>query len=156
MSTRSCVGRYTEGKNWEGVYVHWDGYPNHMGIQLQLIVARDGHELAGKTIIENGDWSSIDAFQTNEETDETHGYGRSFKIVEGYGRAYDEGQKSFLLGLHSGDELANSWCEYLYLITKENKVECYEVSVSFDLNAERAINLLEVKNSSDVDPKLFV
>ena len=43
MSTRSCVGRYTEGKNWEGVYVHWDGYPNHMGIQLQLIVARDGH-----------------------------------------------------------------------------------------------------------------
>lgn len=129
MATRSVIGRYTLNTNapneWEGRYCHWDGYPNHMGEQLRLIVSRDGYRLAGNTIMKH-EWSAIDALRTREEWIETRS--DSWTIVDGYGIAYDDRDK-FLYTSNDLQSLSNSWCEFVYIITPENMIEVFRVEV---------------------------
>lgn len=137
MSTRSIVGRYTmtdptNPKAWEGVYVHWDGYPSHMGEALATIVARDGYQLAGDTIL-GGSWSAIDAQRTENEWEELRGKNQ-FVIVDGYGIRYQDETAPFIYTHDNLDALSDSWAEYVYIINAENVVEFYPISGPSETN----------------------
>jgi len=132
MSTRSIIARYTlADKNnpseWEGRYCHWDGYPSHMGEALQWIVSRDGYEKAGREIMKH-EWSAIDPHRTRDEWIELRS--DQWTIVEGYGIAYEKRADDIDYTFKSTEinDVFESWCEWLYIITPENTIEVYSIT----------------------------
>ncbi|NBR35892.1 MAG: hypothetical protein EBT80_00625 [Chitinophagales bacterium] len=129
MSTRSILARYTlndpnNPSAWEGRYCHWDGYPSHMGEQLRWIVSRDGHKLAGDTIMKH-EWSAMDAQRTSLEWKELYP-SEDWNIVAGYGTAYNTND-GYIYTHDDAEALSNSWCEFLYIITPENTIDVFTI-----------------------------
>ena len=117
MGTRSIIAK-GEPDNWTGVYCHWDGYPDHMADALHFIVNRDGYEQAVKTLVtDNFYWSSINPYKVNTLAD---GYddGR-FKAISDYGVAGTDKQSSDDERFSSGDNLAGSLLEWLYVMSPD-------------------------------------
>ncbi len=92
MSTRSTVGMKTEDGKFLAIYVHYDGYPEHM---LENLPENKEDAL---DMIMNGDGSSIDQ-------------GEVIKTVSNYKNSPSvyETQYSWL------SNMKESWCEYYYL-----------------------------------------
>lgn len=89
MGTRSVVAVLDEASGlWRGKYVHWDGYPTHLGFQLHAIVYRDGLPAARQQLVhaEQG-WSGLD-FQAGKPGHESGPF--QPRLVPGYGWAYDD------------------------------------------------------------------
>lgn len=93
MATRSFVGRIDDiqSSRFSARYVHWDGYPTHMGAALVEILARfDGQlpQVLGELTILNYGWSNLKpGITTGDGLSAGMDDGR-FKIVEGIGVAY--------------------------------------------------------------------
>lgn len=61
MGTRSFVAE-PRGDSYAGRYVHWDGYPTHMGATLWRLVERDGLERVRQVLLhEHAGWSNLKA-----------------------------------------------------------------------------------------------
>ena len=140
MSTHSTVGRY---EDQFGRYVHFDGYPDTVGVNLIKIIRRDGVDDALSVLIDEHKygWSSIDpdnhSFFTADEMSIGYDDGR-FEAVEGYGVAYTGKQTQ-----NRENRLNVSDTVYGYLIEHNGMIhvytadECGEAAVinPFDDNA---------------------
>ncbi len=63
MSTRSAVG-VPQGDSWHGRYVHSDGYPSGVGVEILALVERDGLDAVVRKVTEDRyGWSSLDNTQ---------------------------------------------------------------------------------------------
>ena len=124
MATRSLIGTYDDDGGWQMRYVHWDGYPDHMGAELCRIVNRDGMDRALHvlTVANPYGWSSIDA-GTEKPRPEA---GDRFATVPGYGHAYQSGDGWSEHVLRHDDTGA----EWAYLVsaqvTGEPMIDVYE------------------------------
>jgi hypothetical protein len=65
MATRSLIGMVKEDKSIQVIYCHWDGYPEYVGLQLQLNY-RD-KEIIQK-LMDLGDRSTLTGAPTTEQT----------------------------------------------------------------------------------------
>lgn len=110
MGTRSVIAAEVDNPDGEGtiikgVYAHWDGYPDHMLVELQKIVARDGVEKAVEELLRQGGqgWSSIDS----DNVSDVPGYGRRFTDAPDWAFRTDA---------------AGDGEEYFYVIRKDGQV----------------------------------
>ena len=113
MGTRSVVG-YATPTGFKGVYVHWDGYPEHMVPMLYELLRRDGYEHVCKVLVDehpNG-WSLINAFQEDEEPDK---WAPHIHVLKYWGRFYQEDIVDRFFETLS--EARESMCEYAYIIS---------------------------------------
>ena len=120
MGTRSVVALPTADGGFKGRYVHWDGYPEGVGLALMVIVARDGVQKAAEVLVrDNYGWSSIDSTQT---TVSPYGEEPRFRAVPGYGVAYttEQGQSSPDEFVSNADE--ETWCEWAYALTPDGVI----------------------------------
>jgi hypothetical protein len=65
MATRSLIGMVKEDKSIQIIYCHWDGYPEYVGLQLQLNY-KDTETI--QKLMDLGDRSSLTATPTADET----------------------------------------------------------------------------------------
>jgi len=80
MATSSAVG-IPNGDGWKARYVHWDGYPNGVGMAVYTIAARDGLDLAIRVLTQDhAYWSTLTAEETSASPDR-----KGFEFVAGYG-----------------------------------------------------------------------
>ena len=96
MSTRALIGYHEDGV---GRYVHFDGSPDSLGVQLATIIERDGYNDALEQLLDrarNG-WSYIDSEQNDEKSEPR------FTIVPGYGRRYNDDDGDDWLKFSDGD-----------------------------------------------------
>lgn len=119
MGTHSVIARYNIDGEWEGRYVHWDGYPTSMIPVLEEIIARDGFATASRVLIdEHFSWSSINP-GTNLEQVESH-----IVPLLNYGRYYNDSDNSPFIT--KWNELKECGAEYFYIMTPWD-ISCYDV-----------------------------
>lgn len=126
MGTRSVIAvpleghRHPDAPRFRGRYVHWDGYPEGVGVAVAEVIARDGLTTAVETLIkEHYGWSSVNAGDSTENRDPAR-----FVNVPGYGLAYmnDTEQPNESRDSDDGD----NWdIEYAYVIRADATVEAY-------------------------------
>ena len=139
MGTRSVVG-YKTPTGFKGVYVHWDGYPEHMMTALYELLRRDGYEHVCRVLVEehpNG-WSSIDPFEEEEDPDKWASHIRPLKY---WGRFYQEDIVDHYF--YDLEEARESWCEYAYIISA-NDGEPVTIHPYDLMNAFNTIDKVEV------------
>ncbi len=106
MSTNSIVGIKTDEHPFRGRYVHWDGYPDGVGMALAEIVRRDGFSKAVTMLtLEHTAWSQIRPDKPEMTSDNDI-------VVPGYGIAYDDPDRWY-------DEQDNTGAEWAYAITPD-------------------------------------
>lgn len=116
MGTRSVVARHVADGEFDGRYVHWDGYPAHMMNVLHEFIRRDGYETTCRVLLdEHFGWSSLNPFQ--QEGEET--FGSHIVSKEYWGNYYnDTPDEPFIKTV---DEAMKCGAEYLYiLVAKDN------------------------------------
>lgn len=85
MGTRSVVGYYTDGGDFRGSYVHYDGYPDVMIPELELLHEIRGYEGmiewveegikgAGRTSVTSNPYYDSPGGYVNGLYDEEYGY----------------------------------------------------------------------------------
>ncbi len=114
MPTRSFIAR-TLDSGFEGVYCHWDGYPNHNGLILYEHYSDEKHL---EELLSHGDISVLGA-----EIGEKHPFEEASvrKETTFYGR--DRGELNVGINRFSNlDELveyaSDCGCEFIYLFDK--------------------------------------
>jgi hypothetical protein len=119
MGTRSVIARWNIDGEWEGRYVHWDGYPTSMMPLLEEIIARDGFATASRVLIdEHFGWSSINPDMAPKEQTEGH-----IVPLPGYGSYYtDSDNDPFIM---KWAEVKECGAEYFYIITPD-EITCYD------------------------------
>jgi len=124
MGTNSIIAVREDGEV-RGRYVHWDGYPSYMGVELVKLVERDGLERVIEVLTgEHYGWSSISSEETGPMPD--FYTADRFELVPHYGVAYThEEQSDEWLGPFDSE---NSWAEYAYVLTPMG-LEVYEQTV---------------------------
>lgn len=121
MSTRCVIAESTGEGFTNGVYVHSDGYPTHIGPTLQALYRNLGSAQAvWDTISAKAFWSILDAVDpVREQDDQT--------VIEGVGRHYDDQPESnnYTLPLPN-DETPSRWQfeEWAYAINPDNGNVC--------------------------------
>jgi hypothetical protein len=65
MATRSLIGMVKEDKSIQIIYCHWDGYPQYVGLQLQLNY-RDADTI--QKLLDLGDRSILTGAPTADDT----------------------------------------------------------------------------------------
>lgn len=65
MATRSLIGMVKEDKSIQVIYCHWDGYPEYVGLQLELNY-RDADTI--QKLLDMGDRSSLKGTPTAEDS----------------------------------------------------------------------------------------
>jgi hypothetical protein len=65
MATRSLIAMTKDDKSIQVIYCHWDGYPEYVGLQLQLNY-RDKETI--QKLLDLGDRSTLDGTPTPENT----------------------------------------------------------------------------------------
>lgn len=86
MGTRSCVA-IPEGDGFRGKYVHWDGYPTHMGKTLYALVDQHGLAEVQRVLVhESAGFSCVDPRKTELDRFEQDG---RFLLIPGFGVAYN-------------------------------------------------------------------
>jgi hypothetical protein len=126
MATRSIIAELLPDGKWRGRYCHWDGYPSAKLPQLAHIVARDGADVARKTLLhDNWSWSSIDSADKSELPSIMQD-GR-FKIVPGYGVTHTDLQETSDVEWFMEGDYEQGWCEYLYII-HDDRIECRSIN----------------------------
>lgn len=123
MSTRSILMFETD-TGVAGVYVHYDGYPESRLDVYSKLIARDGVEKFRATVLagaEFGGWSSIDG----GENQTSHLGADRAEGVPGYGVRYLDADEYII---RPGDDLQDSWAEYLYHVTKDGEIRWAPIS----------------------------
>ena len=123
MSTRSTISIQLDNDLYKTVYCHHDGYLTHNGAMLL-----DHYNARKKVLelIELGDLSCLGP-KTNPDPTKPHSFefdGRQDKVCVAYGR--DRGESNVEAKTLSLKEMFNeTWIEYFYIFTKENKWKFY-------------------------------
>lgn len=60
MGTRSLVGVVNGELDFRAAYVHYDGYPSGVGVELAALIARDGLPTVLDTVLGRFSWASIE------------------------------------------------------------------------------------------------
>ena len=132
MSTRSAVSR-DNGGQFKGRYIHWDGYPTGVGIQLCNIIRAFGAEEAAKIIVDdNYGWSHLDSTTPQALTGNDAQYYDEprFKTVAGFGVAYTDtkGTDGYQQATSEDwiTETDSWWTEWQYAIAPNGDVTVYD------------------------------
>lgn len=114
MGTRSIIAIGTR-EYFRGRYVHFDGYPEGVGLALSEIMRRDGIKPALNVLIDqHTGWSSVTPDADNRMP---HYYTQErFVPVPGYGVAYTEAEQPDDYMTQSSDF---GWCEYTYVVNED-------------------------------------
>lgn len=116
MATRSLIGIVNENNSVQVIYCHWDGYPEYVGLQLQLNY-RD--EKVIRELIAMGDRSSLTGAP---DVENTHLHTQGTAIVE---TVYESMQKFY--------EADKAGAEYAYLWSNANGWNVYQVWADGDM-----------------------
>lgn len=111
MSTRSFIGRYSEGG---GRYVHCDGYPAGVGIELCYIIKRDDVDKA-LSVISDKDWDIIDS---EENGSMRYSNGSGLESVIGYGCGKQQTSQEACFIKNVGEDST----EYGYLVEDNGNI----------------------------------
>jgi hypothetical protein len=104
---------FAHGDGFHGRYIHWDGYPTHMGHSLWTIVKRDGIGLALDILCsENFGWSTINPSQ-GEYLDSQYSNDYS-KAVAGYGIAYADSDSNEWIVYYGNNDLWGTEWAYIF------------------------------------------
>lgn len=114
MSTRAIIAVSGNDKvtgDWKGSYFHWDNYPERILPMLNKLVKRDGYDKATKTLVyDNPSWSVLNP-EITEETFE------QFETIKGYGRVYNDSDKTDEHSWYTNATEWYSWADYAYIMT---------------------------------------
>ena len=123
MATRSRIGLQLKGDNILSVYHHWDGYPQWLGVTLnEKFNTKD--KVA--ELIDGGDMSSCDS---NDDWDRKE-LGETAPLY--YNDRGDNTEPRLDLNFDDYVNNANACEEFVYVFTRDNKWECYEINHSYD------------------------
>ena len=123
MATRSRIGLKLKGDNILSVYHHWDGYPQWLGVTLnEKFNTKD--KVA--ELIDGGDMSSCDS---NDDWDRKE-LGETAPLY--YNDRGDNTEPRLDLNFDDYVNNANACEEFVYVFTRDNKWECYEINHSYD------------------------
>ncbi len=117
MSTRSMICKELPNGKYRSIYCHWDGYPEYNGVILNDIY--NNSELVDK-LLELGNLSSLGVnLEPNKGTIHTFDEPQKNVCI-----AYDRDRKEKdqdAKDLTLKELFNNSWIEYFYIFTLENK-----------------------------------
>ena len=123
MATRSRIGLRLKDESILSVYHHWDGYPEWLGVTLnEKFNTKD--KVA--ELIDGGDMSSCDS---NDDWDRKE-LGETAPLY--YNDRGDNTEPRLDLNFDDYVSNANSCEEFVYVFTRDNKWECYEINHSYD------------------------
>lgn len=126
MATRSLIGMVREDKSVQVIYCHWDGYPEYVGLQLQMNY--NDKEIIEK-LLELGDRSSLKGAPDYEST---------YKNMQN-----QEVQKWIYSSKQEFYESDKSGAEYIYLW--DNIWTVYKAYSDNDMENLGTIEQVEVK-----------
>ncbi len=113
MATRSFIARRTDAGVYEGVYCHWDGYPNHNGVTLLRYYASSG---GVKQLLKHGDISSLGKSVGRKHSFDNPHDGWTVYYGRDRGERRSSTEKKCFASMFQMMEYANSvGCEFLYL-----------------------------------------
>lgn len=124
MSTRSFICVEQNDGSYKGVYCHSDGYLTYNG--AMLLDHYNSREKA-EGIIALGDLSLL-CEKLYPDPDKPHSFDydeRQKDVTVAYGR--DRGEKNTEAQIVTPESALNSWGEYMYVYTKENKWQYYDL-----------------------------
>ena len=125
MATRSRIGLQLKDESILSVYHHWDGYPQWLGVTLnEKFNTKD--KVA--ELIDGGDMSSCDS---NDDWDRKE-LGETAPLY--YNDRGDNTEPRLDLNFDDYVNNANACEEFVYVFTRDNKWECYEINHSYDEN----------------------
>lgn len=124
MSTRSMIAK-DYGDKIKAIYCHWDGYPEHNGVLLDVYYDNDS---IIDELIELGDISYLDK-NVKPKANETHSFEHPAEgVVVAYCR--DRGEEKCIREFENLNRLLvnakDSWCEYVY-VWKDNMWSIYKI-----------------------------
>ena len=123
MATRSRIGLQLKDESILSVYHHWDGYTQWLGVTLnEKFNTKD--KVA--ELIDGGDMSSCDS---NDDWDRKE-LGETAPLY--YNDRGDNTEPRLDLNFDDYVSNANSCEEFVYVFTRDNKWECYEINHSYD------------------------
>ena len=124
MATRSRIGLQLKGDNILSVYHHWDGYPSWLGVTLnEKFNTKD--KVA--ELLDGGDISCCDS-------DSDWNLNKVDNHVQYYNDRGDNTEPRLDLNFDDYVNNANACEEFVYVFTRDNKWECYEINHSYDEN----------------------
>ncbi len=124
MSTRSFICVEQDDGSYKGVYCHSDGYLTYNG--AMLLDHYNSRDKANE-IIALGDLSLL-CENLYPDPDKPHGFDydkRQEDVTVAYGR--DRGEKGTEARAITLEDAKESWCEYMYVYTKENNWQYYDL-----------------------------
>lgn len=124
MSTRSFICVEQDDGSYKGVYCHSDGYLTYNG--AMLLDHYNSREKA-EEIIALGDLSLL-CEKLNPDPEKPHSFDydkRQEDVTVAYGR--DRGEKNTEARIVTPESASESWGEYMYVYTKENKWQYYDL-----------------------------
>lgn len=133
MATRSFILRYSPNTNtYTGIYCHWDGYPQYVGVMLRDHYSHDG-EL--QVLIGRGDISSLLTPGGRDMAGEDIGW-----------KTFGEKARTFDYLSEALDYAKGCGCEHAYLWDPTDRVWChYELSYQ-PKSLDGVESLLELQN----------
>lgn len=124
MSTRSFICVEQDNGSYKGVYCHSDGYLTYNG--AMLLDHYNSRERAD-ALIALGNLSLLcEKLYPDPERPHSFDYdSRQEDVTVAYGR--DRGEKKTEARVITLEDAKESWCEYMYVYTKENKWQYYDL-----------------------------
>ena len=112
MSTRSVIAAELPGGDIRGTYVHHDGYPEHMAVQIDKLIAEHGAEAALTALpAPITGWSSVDT------TPSEYGARSGHREVPSMGWAYQDNDGDGRGNRLGWDQVAAGYHEFIYIIS---------------------------------------
>jgi hypothetical protein len=128
MATRSNVGIINEDGTVEVIYVHWDGYPQHVGVLLETLF----HEDKTRELLAGGNRSSL--LDTENAQD---GESRKYESFEEYALADKCGAEYVYLAKSEGSYF--NWYSYKIEIGSEELEPLGILKVKVSFEKEKAV-----------------
>ena len=107
MGTRSFIGIQNEDESIRYVYCHWDGYPSHNG---KILNEHYTDRKKVDKLLDGGDMSVL-----NEDITDVEYYNQMKGQDPDNDAALVDNMVVFL------EDIKNSWCEWVYILSKKNK-----------------------------------
>ena len=122
MATRSRIGLRLKDESILSVYHHWDGYPQWLGVTLnEKFNTKD--KVA--ELLDGGDISCCDS-------DSDWNLNKVDNHVQYYNDRGDNTEPRLDINFDDYVNNANACEEFVYVFTRDNKWECYEINHSYD------------------------
>ena len=130
MGTRSFIGIENEDNSVKYVYCHWNGYPSHNG---KILSKNYTDRKSVNKLLEGGDMSVL-----KEDITDVEYYNQMKGQDPDNDAALVDNMEVFL------EDIKNSWCEWVYILNKDNK---WMVSSDSDWSDMKPLN--EVLSEDD-------